>query len=120
MKHPGKGSGTADFGKPLVVHLPATLGDVLREHAMLLAADPVALAQRLLMRGLHQHRIDEVIGELFPDDSRQAATDEAGITAMLEASALLVALSDAEPACGHAASASAEARDALERARRLD
>jgi len=120
MKPMGNGSGAGDFGTPLVVQLSATLGDVLREHAMLLSADPVVFAQRLLMRSLHQHRMDEVIGELFPDDARQSATEEAGITATLEASALLVALSETEPIRGHAATARAEARDALERARRLD
>ncbi len=120
MSHPGNRSGAGDFGAPLVVQLSPMVGDVLRQQAFLMATEPAELVERLLMRGLHQQRIDEVISELFPGDSRQAATEEASITANLEASALLVALSGASSGPGQAASAGAQARDAVERARRHD
>jgi hypothetical protein len=76
-------------GEPLTLKLAPALSEYLRTEAARRSLEPAELAQRLLMRGLHQQRLDDVLSELCPGASASSPSSEALLAARLEAGAML-------------------------------
>ena len=58
---------TRKAARPLAVRLPPALGEFLRREAGRRGISASELARQLLMRGLHEQRLDDVIRDLCPD-----------------------------------------------------
>lgn len=76
-------------GEPLTLRLAPALSEYLRREAASRALDPAEFAERLLMRGLHQQRLDDVTRDICPCADPGGPTIEALLAARLEAGAML-------------------------------
>jgi hypothetical protein len=79
--------------RTLVVQLSPALDEYLRREAARRSIAPDELACRLLMRGLHQQRLDDVTHDLCQSPGATTPTEEALLAARLEAGAMLGAIS---------------------------
>lgn len=107
-------------GEPLTLKLAPALSEYLRKEATRRSLEPAELAQRLLMRGLHQQRLDDVINELCPGASGTVPSSEVLLAARLEAGAMLGAFavdSLALPGCPPPPTSCNLTRELLERFR---
>lgn len=114
--------GIGERGRMLVVRMSPALDEYLRHEAARRSLAPDELACRLLMRGLHQQRLDDVTDDLCQSSDATAPTEEALLAARLEAGAMLGAISAWPGASGAVngpppGAATGAARELLERLR---
>jgi hypothetical protein len=120
MSEPMAVPNAAPCGGPLTLELAPALSEYLRTEAARRSLEPVELAHRLLMRGLHQQRLDDVINELCPGASGATPSIEVLLAARLEAGAMLGAFAvdpPTLPACPPPAASCNMTREFLERFR---
>jgi len=104
---------------PLTVRLSPALAEFLRREAGRRGISAPELARQLLMRGLHEQRLDDVIRDLCPDCGAAPPSSEAMLAARLEAGAVLGAFSTPRRRRRAAPSDAREAmRHAIDRAAR--
>ena len=111
----------ADCGA-LTVRLDPALSEYLRRESARRGIDPVELAERLLMRGIHQQRLDDATSDICSCGDAGGPTIEALLAARLEAGAMLGAFAGWSTPSERGSqipteSADSAARDILERLR---
>ena len=112
-------------GESLTLRLGPALSEYLRRESAGRTIGPAELAERLLLRGIHQQRLDDATRDICPCADEGGPTVEALLAARLEAGAMLGAFAG-WPAPSDCSSlvpnelAAAAARDMLERLRRQD
>jgi len=109
----------ADCGA-LMLRLSPALSEYLRRESARRGIGAAELAERLLMRGIHQQRLDDATSDLCPCGDANGPTFEALLAARLEAGAMLGAFAcwSIPPERAMAASdesASSATREILER-----